>query len=472
MVSSRRLFLVLALAAGLCLAAPLSASAATTRYASPTGTGASPCVQAEPCSINTAVSFAEGLRNGDTILLAPGTYHPTASVEVFQTVTISGEAGKPAPLIEATGTFGLFVQAGSFAHDIRIHSPSGTFIGLAVETGAVVERIESTGEATRGCSIGEGTIRDSLCVGLPAGGGGAGVSAFLSGPTPFTQQANLFNVTAIGGSEGIVAVANESSTVKIDATNTIASGGGGHDVIARSFVNTAPVAITLSHSNFKTVELEGAEASISSPTESGNQEAAPHFVDEPGGNYRELPDSPTRLTGDLAAVLPGELDLAGNPRTTNCAGTVGVDIGAFQYECPPPPGPPIPPPSEEKKSAPAPPPPVPAVAPQLSKLTLKPKKFTDTGKGPKGTTISYTLDASATVKLEVLGKKTVQGKKKTVTLSTVPGATGKAGPNSVRFSGKLKGKPLVPGKYTLRAVATAAGLSSAPATVGFEVLIP
>jgi hypothetical protein len=172
-------------------------------------------------------------------------------------------------------------------------------------------------------------------------------------------------------------------------------------------------------------------------------------------------------------VLPGELDLAGNPRTTNCAGTIGVDIGAYQYECP---APVVTPPAAGKKtettpiSEPAP------AKPNLSKPALKPPKFI-VGKPSKGaaggTTISFALSAAATVKLEVLQKKTVKGKKpKTVTVGSLPKVKGKAGPNSVKFSGKLKRAALEPGKYTLRVTATAGGLSSVPRTKPFEVLAP
>jgi hypothetical protein len=111
--------------------------------------------------------------------------------------------------------------------------------------------------------------------------------------------------------------------------------------------------------------------------------------------------------------------------------------------------------------------------PALSKLALKPAKFTVTGKAPKGTKISFTLSAAATVKLEVLGKKTVKGKKpKTVTLGSLASLPGKSGANSVKFNGKVKGKLLEPGKYTLRAIATGSGGSSKPATATFTVLAP
>lgn len=478
LVSTSRLRFALVATVALCCVAPTAASAAT-RYASPTGAGASPCLATAPCSIETALdnSGSEGLANGDTVLLAPGTYHPSGQLNVFRlNVTISGEPGRAPPLIEAGGERGLLDQNVATIRDLRIHSPSTTTYGLVLtRTGTVVERVESTGAAAQACAFNDLTARDTLCATTAAGG--AAVSSTFSAGVPITQKLKLFNVTAIGAL-GIDVVTNESATIEVDAVNSIFQGGE-FDVAAESQApTTANVEIELSRSNFATVGASGGVV-VTLPTENGNQEAAPVFADEAGGDYREAAGSPTRLAGDLAAVLTGETDLAGNPRTTNCAGTVGVDIGAYQYECPAPESTPTLPGDEKKPDNPigtqvtplAPPAMAPSL-PSLSKLALKPAKFTDTGKAPKGTTISFALAAAASVKLEVLGKKTVEGKRKTVTLGTLGPISGKVGANSVKFSGKVKGKPLAPGSYALRATASATGGSSAPATKTFTVLAP
>ena len=473
---SRCAALLVAAALVVCPAVPLSASAATTRYASPTGTGGAHCVEpGAPCSIEDALKL-ENTTNGDTILLAPGTYRPSATLEVLRPLTISGEVGKPVPTIEAGGEFGLEVWEPSTIRGIRIQSPPGTISGLLVlaETG-LVERVESIGEAAKACA-GSGVFRDTLCSATPVLGGGEGFEMFLSGSAPSTAESELFNVTAIGGSVGIAAAANQNSTVILKATNTIASGGLA-DVVARSFAPTAPVGVILSHTNFAEVEAEGIAVTVTSQSVAGNQTAAPLFANAAGDDYREREGSPTRLAGDLGAVLPGEVDLAGNPRTTDCEGTIGVDIGAYQFECPTPTDAGTLPNDKgtgSGSSSNAVPPPPNASKPVLTKLGLKPSKFMVTGKGPKGTTVSFALSGDATVKLEVLQKKKVaKGKKpKTVVVGSLPSVAGKAGANSVKFSGKLQHKPLDPGKYTLRATATAGSLSSAPATKPFEVLAP
>lgn len=474
---SRRLLVALATIAAVCLGLPLAASAATTRYASPTGTGASPCLATAPCSIETALdnSGAEGLANGDTVLLAPGTYHPSAQLNVFRVnVTISGEPGKAAPLIEAGGERALLDQNLATIRDLRIHSPSTTTYGLVLtRTGTVVERVESTGAAAEACAFTDLTARDTLCATTVAGGT-AIASTFAVG-IPLTQELKLSNVTAIGAF-GLDVVTNESATIKVDAANSIFRGSEA-DVAAESQAPpTSTVEIELSHSNFASVETAGG-ASVSEPTENGNQIAAPIFVDEAAGDYREAEGSPTRLVGDLGAVLPGETDLVGKPRTTDCAGTVGVDIGAYQFECPTPP--PTPGPTPQPPVGPEVKPPdnrlpcacvgIPLPRPTLKKLALKPAQFTDRGKGKKGTTISFTLSGPGPVGLEVLGEKTVKGKKKSVVLGRLPKLAGKAGANSVKFDGKVNGKPLEPGKYTLQA---SVGGPSPAATASFTVLAP
>jgi hypothetical protein len=256
LVSMHHLRLGLAAAVALCLAAPISASAATTRYASPTG-GTAPCLQTSPCSLENALSNAEGLANGDTVLLAPGTYHPIAQLNVFRVnVTISGEPGKAPPLIEAGGERGLLDQNVATIRDLRIYSSSTTTYGLVLtRTGTVVERVESTGEAAQACAFNDLTVRDTLCATTALGG--AALTSTLSAGVPIIQELNLFNVTAIGAF-GIDVVTNESATIKVDAVNTIFHGSES-DVGAESQAPpTSNVEIELSHSNFATIAAAGA----------------------------------------------------------------------------------------------------------------------------------------------------------------------------------------------------------------------
>ena len=197
----------------------------------------------------------------------------------------------------------------------------------------------------------------------------------------------------------------------------------------------------------------------------GNQAAPPLFVDAAAGDYREAAGSPTRGAGEAAVVLSGETDLAGGARITDCDGISGVDIGAYQVQCSAPPAPSAPPVTTISN-----------VAPILSKLSLTHKRFAVAGtkvpKGtPHGTGVGFRLSEPARVTLSILAKRARPGKKpRLVTLGKLQ-ASGRAGKNQVPFSGKLKGKPLAPGRYKLQVVAKdSAGLSSNALGLPFQIV--
>jgi hypothetical protein len=356
---------------------------------------------------------------------------------------------------------------------LSIHSPHGTIAGLFLSAinNNFISHVSSTGEAEQACSVVAANVRDTLCVGV------VGFAQSFSGNQGLHTE--LSNDTMIGSTAGIEINANESNVALVQVVNTIARGGN-VDVAGRPEDVGSSIEMEIFTSNFSTVADEGAagptkKALITSSTENANQSAEPVFADAAAGNYREATTSPTHRAGTLAAVGPGELDLDGNPRTTTCEGTTFVDIGAYQLGCPTPP-----PPSAGgdtpgggstgggttgggsntgTPTAST----TPAVL-TLAKLALKPARF------KKKTTVSFTLSAAAGVNLEVLARrKQRNGKTRTVRVGSLPPVSGRAGTNTVSFNGKPKGKSLAPGRYTLRATATASGLSSKPLTAAFEV---
>jgi hypothetical protein len=452
----RRLFLVLAVAM---LALPASAMA--DRYAAPSGSGeVAGCTnKANPCSLEKALSQAG---ENETIWLAEGTYKPAGELKVGQRFdTVSGEPGQKAPLIEAKGNTGLNAEEA---------------VGLRLSFDGSTEGVEVSGAPQIACLLGTSTLRSTLCETT----GGRGIFTSYSVPAGSSSLLiKLFNVTAVGNVAGIEMTVGNQAAVNVYAKNTIAIG---HTAVATHSTNPggAGLNINLSHSNFATAEATG-ETFITSNTAEGNQSTPPVFVDEAAGDYRELPASPTRWAGTLQE-LSGATDLAGQPRTVSCEAQTLVDIGAYQLQgCPPPKEPETPEEHETPKEPETPgsgsggsgaggsgnsgsggstgstqsvtPPPAP-VAPRLSALTMKPRRFA------KRTTIGFTLSAPASVKLEVLAKKRAKGKKpRLVTLGQLT-ATGVAGPNKLSFNGRLKGKPLAPGTYTLRASAAGSSVST------------
>lgn len=132
--------------------------------------------------------------------------------------------------------------------------------------------------------------------------------------------------------------------------------------------------------------------------------------------------------------------------------------------------------------------------PLLGKPKAVPKKFAPKVKGAKGgkvrrgTTFRYTVSEAATVRFKIERKRSgrlVGGKckprtpknqkrNKCVSFKRVGSRSqaAKAGANKLKWNGKLKGKPLVPGSYRATVVATdRAGGRSTPKTVGFRILL-
>jgi hypothetical protein len=110
--------------------------------------------------------------------------------------------------------------------------------------------------------------------------------------------------------------------------------------------------------------------------------------------------------------------------------------------------------------------------PVLGKVRAVPRAFAPKlrdakpGKVKLGTTFRYRVSVASTVRFKIERK---QGKrfKKVGSRSKAS----KAGKNKLRWNGKLKGKPLPPGRYRATVVATGKkGARSAPKRVGFRIL--
>ena len=285
---------------------------------------ASPCLATAPCSIDTAVSIAEGLVAGDTVLLAPGTYHPTASVEVFPAITISGEPGEPAPLIEATGNFGLYLQARKLGarHPHRLagrdHHRVRRGTSAAWSNGS-----SRPAKPTRPAPSATPPLRDSLCESVPTLGGGTGIFAFISAPVPLTQVTEPLQRH------------RDRRQRRDRRRGERRSDGRGqrhqHDRL-RWGVSTSrrgrsrPRRRSKSPSRTPTSKKSNSKAAKRrSPRRPKTATRKRHRSSSTKrrGDYREAESSPTRLAGDLAVVLPAELDLAGTRARPTAPGRSG-----------------------------------------------------------------------------------------------------------------------------------------------------
>jgi hypothetical protein len=89
----------------------------------------------------------------------------------------------------------------------------------------------------------------------------------------------------------------------------------------------------------------------------------------------------------------------------------------------------------------------------------------------RGTKFTYTLSETARVSIVIERKQVRKGKKPRWVKATTLSAQENEGKGDTPFSGKVKGKPLKPGKYRARITATdTAGQASAPRQTGFTVV--
>src|SRR3954447_21355834 len=83
------------------LAAPPAASAATTRYTTPSPDSVHNCVQAHPCDFKTAVDLSAG---SDEVVVGPGTYGPSSTAVMADAAfSVHGAAGQPRPVLIFNG---------------------------------------------------------------------------------------------------------------------------------------------------------------------------------------------------------------------------------------------------------------------------------------------------------------------------------------------------------------------------------
>jgi hypothetical protein len=305
---------------------------AANRYAAPGGTGPqASCLQENPCSIVDAVE-GPAAQDADRVLLAPGTYALSQTLDVTRQLTIlPADPAAARPLITSSaGGFAVDVstsQVGLGGVEIRgsnygLHLGGGIYGQLVVSaavTACYLEDANPTGAVTV-------WLNDSTCLSTA---GGSGVAAF-SEDDGDSVSAMLTNVTAVSPDlgftqYGIYAQAGgASATIDLIGTNVIAYGGT--DDIRAVINNTATTsAISLDHSNFDAASAAGGGLVTAPGSTNGNQMAPPHFVNLTGLDFHEASGSPTIDAGDANAFLLSDSDVDGDPRQVGTAPDIGSD---------------------------------------------------------------------------------------------------------------------------------------------------
>jgi hypothetical protein len=313
------------LTAGVLLLVAAPASAAV-RYAEPGGNGpVSSCPQSNPCDIQDAVENAT-VADGDEVVLLPGTYAlpATDALEIDSVIDLHGVAGAARPLITTVEGPALDFGAAARVHDLRAHSVDERGMDSFGEA-PIVERVVVSSENARACYPPEapGVLRDSVCFTEGTGVEAVGALVGTNGSINFT----LRNVTAIATGSGSYGVnfETDNGNFLVNIRNLIADGQA-IDVRAVE-TGTGSIAIALQYSNYAVASPNAGGVAITQPGTVNNQTAAYRLADPLGGDFGQLPGSPTIDAGGGPpdVDLLGQLDFERQPRIQGSAPDIGAD---------------------------------------------------------------------------------------------------------------------------------------------------
>jgi hypothetical protein len=292
-------------------------AAAAQRYASPTGASSGFCTANAPCSLEWAVEKAFA---GDEVLVKPGDYSLSSTLEDPYQITIHGIAGQARPQLSFSGAGqdGVRLTHGSSLQYVEIEQKANSLAVFAADSSVIDRAIAraSGGDAT--AMVQNATIRNSIVV--SSGTGGTAVETTVNGAN---TTSNYRHLTAIATGSGGVAIKVQALSfghATVNASNVIARGGGGGASIKASTDNTGQALVNINYSNFGASGPSGAGAAIAE----GNhiQHLLPAFVDAADGNYHQAPGSVTVDAG-VDDVFTGNLDVDGQLRAMGTP-----DIGA------------------------------------------------------------------------------------------------------------------------------------------------
>jgi hypothetical protein len=349
-----------------------------------------------------------------------------------------------------------------------------------------VSRSRVTGVST-GMSIGSDlsaptpvVVRDSL---VTTGATGAVAAAQIQGDNGFPVIFDAVGSTFIGRGDSQAAIlarrtSDMSPALTVTLRNSVAraESSTGFDLLA----DRATIGVDFSSFNTRSLTNGGLAAEAGS---AGNVAGDPLLA----ADYRLQSGSPLVDRGDLSALLPGELDLAGAARSIDGNGDCAAapDIGAFER------------PDACLAATPS-PAPSPNLAPALTNVGVTNKVFAPVGKigamrVKRGTRFRYTLSEPARVRIRIErvlpGRVRVRGTRRTCVKPTARNrkarrckryrrvttlvAEERAGRQSTAFTGRVRGRALRRGAYRARLVAfDALGARSRETRIALRIVRP
>jgi hypothetical protein len=349
----RRLSVAAVIGCLLVLVCAVNASAATTRFAAPGGTGANPCANpAEPCSLFVATDpEAPGttIAAGDEVILAPGTYfepkefNKFGGLQIPPGVSFHGTDGLPRPVIAVLSSSVsnvLDIRKNAVVSDVEVVADAAQ-TAVSVQDGILQNSVvRKTGSTVRqsACSLsGESLVRNTVCL-LNGEKGFAVDGISLKG----TSLSRLRNVTAVATGPGTIGMHilaegnqfNPRPIFTVKAGSVIVSGQL-KDVVAEGTGSSFPkkfpevggsASVEFNNSDYRTISLvndpeSNGSANITAPGTGTNIQGGPLLV---GDGYHQQPNSPTVNAGAVDE-FSATIDIDGQSRTLGPASDIGAD---------------------------------------------------------------------------------------------------------------------------------------------------
>jgi hypothetical protein len=308
--------------------------------------------------------------------------------------------------------------------------------------------------------------------------------------TPIDVTANRTDPGAVGLAAGVAEFELPNPVVAIEGSATAAAP---HLTIAIDTRGRAGIAVRLVLRDIDPSQADAVEPVALQYRVGGTGD----YQNAPGGYIGDATTGPGEATAvtEVRTVLPAAVDdqpaVQLRVITTNAEGRdewVGVDdievsagVVAGPTDCggedpPPQPGPapsPAPVPLADPEPEPLPEPGPPRL--ELTGLTLSPDTFAPARRGPAvarrgraGTGLRFRLSKPAVVRFAVVALS--EAPQKAAPERARFQVRGRRGLNRLRFTGRIRGRPLPEGTYVLTAVATdRAGLTSAPSAARFRI---
>jgi hypothetical protein len=322
-----RAFALVALAAALLV--PASATAAT-RYAAPGGGMVPGCAQATPCSLEYAIGAASP---GDEVVVGAGDYTLGATIETETPLWIHGAQGAVKPRIFAAdkGAFKSFVPQHLSDLEFETTNNGGEGVLFVPADGTILERLKLLARGAESLGLRPGnnfTMTDSLIL---AENSTEAFGVFIQGTASGTVQLRNDTIVADGSQAMALSVfmVGKNSSLTVEATNTIVSGGLFDASAGKSSEATgSSVAVRFDHSNLDTTEGE--------VTSVNGQTAPPQFTPPNPRGFQQAPTSPT-IDAGIDDARNGAVDIDGNPRALpshlSCTepDLAITDIGAYEF---------------------------------------------------------------------------------------------------------------------------------------------